>query len=167
VQQRDIGSQEDPQATNAEETTDKFLLFNLGSELYGTPLLEVREVIKMSAIKPVPYMVPHFKGVINLRGQIVGIVDLRLKFQLKPDGEAKGMILVIDTADGIVGAIVDEISSVEPISKDHIDAHPLVETKVPSEFFLGVAKLERGLVNLIDIAGCLSSEELRKVKRLA
>lgn len=150
---------------DTEDQSHKYLLFNLGKELYGTPLLAVREVIKMQGIKPVPYMVTHFKGVINLRGQIVGIVDLRLKFQMKAEAEAKGMILVIDTKDGIVGVIVDEICSVEPILKEQIEADPLVETKLPAEFFLGVAKLNRGLVNLVDIAGCLSGEELRRVKR--
>ena len=156
------------QAEHSAESVDpKYLLFRLGEELYGTPLLAVKEVIKMTAINPVPYMVSHFRGVINLRGQIVGIADLRLKFQIPTKPETSGLILVIETAQGLLGAVVDDIVSVENILPSSIDAEPCIQTKIPTEFFKGVAKLEKGLVNLIDISGCLSAEELRRVKKEA
>jgi len=151
--------------TNEDLDLSKYLLFNLDNEMYATPLLNVREVIKMAIIKPVPYMVGHFKGVINLRGQIVGVVDLRVKFQLTVPAEGKGMILIVDTTEGLIGAIVDEIDSVQKIAPGDVEREPRIETKISSEFMLGVAKLGKGLVNLVDIAACLSVDELRRIKK--
>ncbi len=148
-------------------TDDSFhecILFSLGGELYGTPLLSVREVIKLGETKPVPYMVQHFKGVINLRGQIVSVIDLRVKFGLAPTPGKNNMILIVETAEGLLGAIIDDLVSVEKIPKADIAPATGLETKVPLEFFSGIGKLEDRLVNLIDLAGCLSSEDLRLVK---
>lgn len=162
----DLFEAADKAATLADDSSAiSYLLFRLQGELYATPLLKVREVIKMSTIKPVPYMVPHFRGVINLRGQIVGVVDLRTKLQMRSEHDSKGMVLITETPAGPIGAIVDEVEAVDEILPDQIDANPQVETKIPTSFFLGIARHEKGLVNLIDIAGCLSADELRRVKQ--
>src|SRR5688572_686498 len=94
----------------AEREENKFLIFNLGTELYGSRLLEIKEVIKRPTIKPVPYMVRYFKGIINLRGQIVSVIDLREKFDIPTSCPEAGLILVVDTGEGHIGVIVDEIS---------------------------------------------------------
>lgn len=154
------------QAHEAEENQSKFILFNLNNELYGAPLLKIREVIKVGAIKPVPYMVNHFKGVINLRGQIVSVVDLRLKFNLPVDPNSNGLILVVETAHGLLGAIIDDLVSVQHFNPSEIETNPAIETKIPADFFAGVAKMQDRLVNLVDLSGCLSSEDLRVVKNV-
>lgn len=148
-----------------DETLPSYLIFKLADELYGTSLLSVKEVIKMSPIKPVPYMVHYFRGVINLRGQIVGVVDLRSKFEMSP-GKSDGIpdqskILIVETADALLGAIVDDLVAVEVIQEKEIDPDPAVETRIPVEFFKGIAKKDDRLINLIDIASCLSSAEMR------
>ena len=151
-------------AEAAGEGTEDFILFNLGGELYGSPLLSVREVIKLGAVKPVPYMVPHFKSVINLRGQIVSVVDLRVKFGLDPTQSRNNMILIVEVAEGLLGAIIDDLASVEKLPKSEIEPAAQLETKIPLEFFLGVGKTGDRLVNLVDLSGCLSAEELKTVK---
>lgn len=149
----------------ADEQSVSFLLFSLGSELYGTPLLSTREVIKSSDIKSIPYMVPHFKGVINLRGQIISVIDLRAKFNITPSANEKSLILVVEGTNGLLGAVVDDLVSVEKIKKEELDQTASIETKIPMDFFLGVAKAKHRLVNMVDISACLSSEDLRSIKQ--
>jgi purine-binding chemotaxis protein CheW len=148
----------------AEDKTLSFILFSLGNELYGTPLLSTREVIKLRVIKPTPYMVPHFKGVINLRGQIISVVDLRVKFQIPIPTETTGLILIVEHSQGLLGAVVDDLTSVENIRKEDLDQNAAIETKIPLDFFLGVAKVRDRLVNIVDISGCLISEDMRLIK---
>ncbi len=151
----------------SEENILSFIIFSLGGELYGTPLLSTREVIKFRDIKPTPYMVPHFKGVINLRGQIISVIDLRTKFAIQPGCTGQGLILIVEHAHGLLGAVVDDLVSVERIQKDLIDQETMVETKVPTDFFLGIAKLRDRLVSMVDIAGCMSSEDLRSIAKVS
>src|SRR5690349_9149805 len=117
-----------------------YLLFRLAHELYGAPLLSVREVLKLTAIKPVPYMATHFKGVINLRGRIVGVLDLRLKFELPVSEASAGRILIVEQGGELLGAIVDEVEAVEEFRPENIDTNPVVETKIGAKFFLGIGK---------------------------
>ena len=151
----------------AEEKTLSFILFLLGGELYGTPLLSTREVIKHGEVKPTPYMVPHFKGVINLRGQIISVIDLRTKFEIVPEADKKGLILIVEHQQGLLGAVVDELISVERIKKEDFDQQAVIETKIPLDFFLGVAKVKDRLINMVDISGCLFSEDLRAIESAA
>ena len=150
-----------------DENLRKYILFNLGGELYGAPLLSIREVIKLREFKPVPYMVPYFKGVINLRGQIISVIDLRMKFSLKSPEAGAGLVLVVETKQGLIGTVIDSLVSVHRFEAKDIEPAPALETKIPVQFFSGVAKLGERLVNLIDLTGCISSDELRTIKSSA
>jgi len=152
----------------AEESYVSFILFTLGEEIYGVPMTTTREVVKVRDIKATPYMVPHFRGVINLRGQIISVVDLRLKFGINPRPDHPGLILVVETEQGgLLGAIIDDLVSVEKLQKGDISQPESMQTKMPMDFFLGVAKVNDRLVNMVDIAACLSAEELRSIKQNA
>ncbi|RYZ70758.1 MAG: purine-binding chemotaxis protein CheW [Proteobacteria bacterium] len=144
-----------------DDQIEKYLTYRVGGELYGTPLLSTREVIKIGEIKEAPYMVPHFKGVINLRGQIVGIVDLRIKFGLGVPGVPRGIILISETEHGLMGAIVDELLAVEKVTEEQIDRKAPIQTTLPLEYFIGVARVGDRLVNLVDLSRCLSQDEMR------
>ncbi len=152
----------------SEEPYLSFILFTLGNEVYGVPMTTTREVLKVRDIKATPYMVPYFRGVINLRGQIVSVIDLRLKFEIPPIPSAQydsGLILIVETREGeLLGAIVDDLVSVEKMQQQDISQPNSLVSKVPIDFFLGVAKIKDRLVNVIDIAGCLSVEELKFIK---
>lgn len=161
----------DPNAQDTlQEMQQKYLLFSLAGEIYACPLLAIREVIKVGAIKSVPYMTSHFKGVTNLRGQIISIIDLREKLGLKPPPQTQGLILIVDCEEGLIGTIIDDVLSVQDFLPNEIENHPNLETRVPVEFLIGIAKMKEQLVNIIDIKRSLSSEDLRmivKVKQTA
>jgi len=143
----------------------KYLLFQVGGELYGAPLTSVREVIKSVAIKTVPYMAPHFLGVINLRGQIVSVIDLRVKLGLSKPKNGQELILIVESGEGLIGAMIDDLLSVREFGPKEVDMHPSLETRMPAQFMIGIAKMNSELVNLIDISGCMSSEDLRLIKK--
>lgn len=149
-----------------DDSSDRYLIYTLGGEHYGSPLLKVREVIRKGEVKSVPYMVSHFKGVINLRGQIVGVVDLRQKFGLPIKETGHELVLIVETAEGLIGAIVDQVISVNRLSHQDIDQNPALETKVPANFMLGIAKIGERLVNVIEVADCISAEELRSLRKV-
>lgn len=148
-------------AIENEEPSKSYLIFSLAGELYGAHLLSVREVIKQGVIKPVPFMAPHFKGMINLRGQIVSIVDLRLKFGPEIRSEKTGIILIVDAGERLLGGIVDDLINVHKVSDHDIEKPPSLETKIAIKHFLGVAKIGDRPVSLIDLSGCLASEDFR------
>lgn len=155
-----------PHEMTADDNSDKFLIFNLGGELYGASLTSIKEVIKVGDVKAVPHMKNHFKGIMNLRGQIIGVIDLREKFDLKK-APGQGLILVVEHEAGLIGAIVDELESVHSFTTEQIEKNPMIETKIPLSFLVGVAQKQNRLVNLIDIAGTLSAEDYRTLKSAA
>src|SRR3974390_1037640 len=95
-------------------TPRKFLTFLLGHEEYGVPVLKVREIIKVMDITQVPRMPPHVRGVINLRGRVIPVIDLRLKFGFPwPDYPERTCIIVVDVLSvGLLGIVVDSVSEV-------------------------------------------------------
>jgi purine-binding chemotaxis protein CheW len=124
----------------------KYLIFQLGPEIYGTPLLGVREVIENKEAKAVPNSDPAFEGVINLRGDVIGIVDLRKLLKIEPRQSLS--ILVFESELGTLGGIVDRCMAVTEIPDNQ------VETKTglgDGNYFLGIGKLPDGLVTLIDL----------------
>lgn len=149
--------------SDSDENKNRHIIFSLAEELYATELMQVKEVIKVGQMKPVPFVVPHFKGIFNLRGQIVSVVDLRIKFNL-PKAAHEGLILIVDTKAGVIGVIIDDVVSVKDIPPTNIDSQTRLESKVPLSFFKGIAKCDDRLVSVIDIAGCLSSEDLKAIR---
>lgn len=155
--------------THSDLEDRKYLIFSLATELYAVDLLQVKEVIKYNSVKPIPFMVNHFKGIINIRGQIVSVIDLRIKFNLlnksaKSSQEDTGLILIIDLEDFALGTVIDDVVSIESFSTDQVDFNPTVESRIPIEFYKGVAKLKDRLVNIIDLAGSLSSDDLKIIR---
>lgn len=141
----------------------RYLLYRIGTELYGTPLLRVREVVEYMTPKIMPNMASHFMGVINIRGSIVGVVDLRIKLGL-PAETAKGKqaLLVCETPSGALGALVDRIDSVILIPESQIDTQPPIATKFANTSLIGVAKLPTGLITLINLDLALTDDQLAK-----
>lgn len=145
------------------EDEARYLLFRVGEEVYGTPLLGVREVVEPQVCKKIPNTVPYFKGLINIRGEIVGVIDLRTRFQQTVDDEGTALI-VFDTEAGAVGALVDQVDSVMSIKENIIDRNPNISSAVPMEFLIGIAKLDEQLVSLIDLNKTLGNEELSQLR---
>jgi purine-binding chemotaxis protein CheW len=142
------------------DENNRFLLFSVGGEDYGTPLLTVREVVEYQTPKYIPNMDSAFSGVINIRGTIVGVLDLRQKFNANSTVQRGVALLVCDTEQGPIAAVVDQVKAVVVLPDDKIEKQPPVRTQVKKDFVIGVAKLEDQLVTLIDLLSALSAEKI-------
>ena len=130
--------------TDNKTKTGRYLTFSLGQESYGIPVLNVREIIRLCAITPVPRMPTHIKGVINLRGTVIAVLDLRAKFQLSVgDYSDRACIIVVQLngADGtknLMGAIVDAVEEVVQLSDDTIEPPPDFGGAPDTQYIMGV-----------------------------
>lgn len=144
-----------------EDTSEnRYLIFNLREEQYATPLLGVREIIEPQEFKPLPNTMPFFLGVINLRGQIVGLIDLRLRFGLPAETHENMALIVFDTPSGPLAALVDHVTSVQTIEENNIERQPNVKSRIPSSYLIGIAKAGDRLVAVLDLQKILSTDEL-------
>jgi purine-binding chemotaxis protein CheW len=143
----------------------KFLTFQLGGETYGLEILKVQEIMGLITITRVP-KTPHFiRGVINLRGKVIPVVDLRRKFGLshKDDTERTCIIVVQVSRGGMqvtMGAIVDEVSEVLDIKDDQIERPPEFGSHVDTAFILGIGKVGQKVVMLLDVDRVLTADEV-------
>ena len=155
-------------ATKKEVTEGKFLTFILGSEVYGIEILKVREIIKLMDITAVPRTPDYLKGVINLRGKVIPIVDLRSKFSM-PEIEhtQETCIIVAEVNQTSIGIIVDSVSEVSNINSEEIEESPHLGQNIDTDFILGLGKTKERIVILLDIELVLSSEDLETVGQLA
>jgi purine-binding chemotaxis protein CheW len=154
------------QAVNAAEDKEgKYLTFSLAGEEYGIGILKIKEIIGMMPITPVPQTPEFFKGVVNLRGKVIPVIDLRLKFGMEAaDFTERTCIIVveIDAASGTVmtGTVVDSVSEVLNIRGEDIEDTPAFGTNLNTDYILGMAKTEGGVKILLDIDRVLSDEEI-------
>ena len=139
----------------------KYLTFNLAGEEYGLEILRVREIIGMMDITAVPRIPAFIKGVINLRGKVIPVIDLRLKFCLPetPLSE-ETCIIVVDVRGVEMGIIVDKVSEVFNIAESAIDDTPSFGVNVETNFILGIGKAGGKVTILLDIARVLTSSEM-------
>jgi purine-binding chemotaxis protein CheW len=143
----------------------KYLTFALGGEVYGLEILKVQEIIGIMKVTSVPKTPAYVRGVINLRGQVIPVVDLRLKFGIASieDTEKTCIIVVqVDCSDDIVtmGILVDEVSEVMDIDGEKIEASPSFGASVDTDFILGMGKIGKNVVMLLDIQRVLGGGEL-------
>jgi purine-binding chemotaxis protein CheW len=149
-----------------DELKNRYIVYKVANELYASPLISIREVIKQVEIKAVPFMVKYFKGVINLRGQIVSVVDLVEKLELVPkiDQKIQRLILIVETSQGLIGALIDDVELVADFEEKSIERNPSVEVKVPVEYFLGIARMEDRLVNLLHLGQALEADHMKLIR---
>lgn len=148
--------------SNASLSGERYILFWVGDELYATPLLDVREVVEYIEPKYVPNTLPYFSGVINIRGGIVGVVDLRKKFAQKTDRLKSTALLVCDTQQGVLSAVVDRVDSVVTIGDQELDRNPPVVTKISHHYLIGIAKIKSKLVTVIQLQQALGDDPITK-----
>ena len=145
-------------------TTDgsQFLTFLLGEELYGVDILRVQEIKGYTAVTKIPNTPAHIKGVLNLRGTIVPIVELRTKFAMETiDYTMFTVIVVVVVREKIMGLVVDAVSDVLNIDKKDIQPAPQFGAKVDVSFLNGIGKSGDKLVALLDMDRLLSDDDLQ------
>jgi len=137
----------------------KYLTFVLGHEEYGLEILKVREIMGMVEIVSVPQAPGYVKGIINLRGTVIPIIDLRLKFGLPPrDYDKETCIIVVNIGTGLMGIVVDTVSEVLDIASGDIDEAPQFGAAVDTSFIRGIGKVKGKVKILLDIEEILTAE---------
>jgi purine-binding chemotaxis protein CheW len=149
----------------------KYLTFALGAETYGFEILKVREIIGLMHITAVPHTPRYLKGVINLRGQVIPVVDLRTKFEMEQVATTEETcIIVVDIDYGgrkcNTGIIVDRVCEVLNISSENVEPPPTFDPSVSTEFILGMGKVDQSVKILLNIDLILKTTEVAKLAEL-
>jgi purine-binding chemotaxis protein CheW len=149
----------------------KYLSFALGREEYAIRVLKVREIVKLQHITSVPDTPVDVRGVINLRGKVIPVIDLRTKFGLKnPEDGERTCIIVVEVASsqhGPMGIIVDEVSEVLTLTDADIQDTPDFGSGVETPFLLGLARVKESVKILLDIDQVLSSADLSNIQQIS
>jgi purine-binding chemotaxis protein CheW len=160
-------------STGAAATAGKYLTFALGAEEYGLEILKVREIIGMMEITAVPRSPAYVKGVINLRGQVISVADLRAKFGMEAVARTEQTcVIVVEIAAGngrklSMGIIVDHVSEVLDVAAGSIEPAPDFGAAVDTAFILGMGKIGKGVKILLDIDKVLTGEERAHLAEVA
>jgi purine-binding chemotaxis protein CheW len=138
--------------------------FRLGSEEYGVDIAQVQEIIRLVEITHVPRAPRFMEGVINLRGQLIPIIDLRTRFGMQRVAATKSTrIVVTEIAGKRVGMIVDSVSEVLNIPTDHVEEAPDMVAGVGTEYIAGVGKVNDRLIIMLDLAMVISHQEKQEL----
>ena len=152
----------------SESQEQQIVVFDLAGEAYGVDINAVLEIIRMEEITAVPETANFVEGVINIRGKVIPVVDLRKRFGLE-HGEASkdNRIVVIDIASQSIGMVVDAVNEVMRIPEDAIEPPSLVITNQDSDYLIGIVKLEGRMIILLDLERVLSGADREGIATLA
>ena len=145
---------------DGEESRHQYFIFKLGGQTYGTPLMHVREITKELPCRPVPNTVRSFVGISNLRGQVVGVIDLKERFGLAGSRVSRQCLMIFDTDAGVIAAQVDDVTGVKTITPDKMDRQPSIVRNLPAEYVIGVTEVEGELIELVALEKVLAAAEL-------
>ncbi|MCK9362022.1 MAG: chemotaxis protein CheW [Syntrophales bacterium] len=167
-----MGNEMNTDKKDALQREGKYLTFSLAGEEYGIGILKVKEIIGLMAITTIPRMPNYVKGVINLRGKVSPVIDLRLKFAMaEAEYTERTCIIVVEVSGAagrlLVGIIVDSVSEVLNVKGADIEDTPSFGAKLDTEYILGMAKIGGRVKILLDIDRVLSSEELVMMEKAA
>lgn len=150
-----------------DEALTQWVTFQLAGETYGINVTQVKEVIRLTEISPVPGAPDYVLGIINLRGVVVSVIDTRRRFGLAPRESTDDSRIVMIEMDGhIIGVLVDSVSEVVDLPKAEIDAAPNAGNADASRYIQGVTTLDGKLLILVDLNRLFSEEELLEVTNL-
>jgi len=140
--------------------TDRWVTFRLENETYGINVMQVQEVLRVSEIAPVPGAPDYVIGIINLRGNVVTVVDTRRRFGMMPkETDDFSRIVIIEAENQVVGILVDSVAEVIEIEAEEIETAPNVGTEESSKYILGVSSRDSELLILVDLNKFLSEEQ--------
>jgi purine-binding chemotaxis protein CheW len=162
---REIISKGTPQEVNTKNIREgKYLTFSLKAEEYGIEIVKVKEIIGILNITKIPQTPQYIRGVINLRGKVIPVIDLRLKFGMEEAPYTKRTCIVVvdtykkDKSNFFMGIIVDSVSEVVNIRRDEIEDTPEFGVSLGNDYFLGMAKIKGDVKILLDIDRILTTD---------
>ena len=155
------------QMTEEQEDTlqGRYLLFAISEEVYGIEIRYVTEIIGMQPVSTLPEAPPHIKGVINLRGKIIPVIDMRVRFKKKQaDYTDRTCIVVVETQEFSAGLIVDEVAEVLAIEDSEIAPPPKFEVGASARYIRGIGKVKDEVKLLIDCESLFTEEEVQEIE---
>jgi len=163
--------QENLEATGraAADRDGKYLTFALDNEEYGIGILKIREIIGMMPVTPIPQAPDYVKGVINLRGKVIPVIDLRVKFGMQAIDYTERTCIIVAEIEGqagnvVIGTVVDSVSEVLNINGDDIEDTPTFGAKLKTDYILGMAKRDDNVTILIDMHRVLTADEVMRIE---
>ena len=150
--------------------TTQYLAFRLENEVFAFDISKVREVLEFDSITKVPQTPDMMKGVINLRGAVVPVIDMRIKFGMSETEKTVNTVIIIieielDGTSTMIGALVDSVQEVIDLDSEHIEPPPKIGTKLNTDFISGMGKQDNQFLIILDIEKVFSSEELDFVQQ--
>ncbi|MFC1823387.1 chemotaxis protein CheW [Thermodesulfobacteriota bacterium] len=169
---KDLAKKMDEAVKTAGEREGKYLTFTLNNEEYGIGILKIKEIIGMMPITTVPQTPAFVKGVVNLRGKVIPVVDLRLRFGMDAmDYTDRTCIIVVEmegqSSSVMMGIVVDSVSEVLNIKGEEIEDTPTFGSELNTNYILGMAKMEGGVKILLDIDCVLNTAEISELEKVA
>ncbi len=153
--------------TEGGDALHRFLSFSLGNEEYAIPLLSVREVMGMPEITAIPQSPSFFLGIMNLRGQVISVVDLRIKLGMKPQVLKEMAVIICDLQTMCLGIVVDSVNSVISPEKEEVKPKPELKSSRNSDYITGVYKSDKKLILFLNLIKALSLDEQNALKAAA
>lgn len=151
----------------ADSLANMFLTFDIGSEEYGVAISDVIEIVGMQRIMPIPDLPPFLKGVINLRGKVIPLMDIRLRFNMPArDYDDRTVIIVMEVEDALIGLIVDGVREVREIAETQIDRHAQFGKGGKRQVIAGLGRLEDSVIILLNPAILVSDDEIRLMQEI-
>jgi len=148
--------------------SNQLLTFKLGSETYGIVINKVREILTYPVVTPIPDASRWVKGVINLRGEVAPIIDLRVRFNInsEPLYNERTIVIAVKTEDSrMIGLVVDEVSDMENVELDKLYPAPDMGTSIAPKYLRGLFKKEDKMIVILDIDKILDKEEMQRLSR--
>lgn len=154
---------------NLDRDYSRYLEFCLGEEKFGIPLLQVRELISVPETTPIPYAPDYFLGIMNLRGQVISIIDLRKKMKISSKENTKETaVIIIEIQDVSLGIIVDSINKVLNMNSHDVSIVPEIESQIHSEFISGIYRSpDDNLIVLMNLEKVLDLKDIAAMKKAA
>ncbi|HYS88915.1 MAG TPA: chemotaxis protein CheW [Bradyrhizobium sp.] len=158
-----------PEAPASKESSgSEFLAFTLGKEEYGINILKVQEIRGYETVTRIANSPAFMKGVINLRGIIVPIVDMRIKFNLgDPTYDQCTVVIILNVGNRVVGMVVDSVSDVITLTADQIRPAPEMGGSVNTDYLIGLGALDQRMLILVDIDRLMSSADMGLIEKAA
>ncbi len=149
----------------------QFLMFNLGGETYGVGIHAIREILEYPGVTAIPLAPAFLRGVINLRGAVVPVLDLSVRFGRGPTAiNRRTCIVIVEVSQGsdvsLLGVIVDGVTEVREAEEDEVERQPSFGTGLRQDFVAGMLKREQGFIPILDIGAVLAEQELQSLIEL-
>jgi purine-binding chemotaxis protein CheW len=146
----------------------EFLAFTMGQEEYGLDILKVQEIRGYEAVTTLANAPDYFKGVINLRGVIVPVIDMRIRFNLAtPTYDQFTIVIVLNIGGTIMGMVVDSVSDVTTLASEQIRPPPQLGSAIGADYLIGIGTIDERMLILIDIDKLMGSDDIGLVRKLA